>query len=319
MAWFADVEKMELQPESDDQPAIRPTQLIFHSVAAAWTPRRVYEYWRDSTNYESHFAVGYDGSCAQFIGTETRADANMYANRRSDGTGAVSVETASDDEATDPWTPEQVATLIRIGVWMHQHHGIPLRICRSWDDPGYGVHRMFPQWSDGGTDCPGSKRAQQFRDVVFPGIVARANGKTAPTPDQIGDDEMPNTLGEFNGSERKLPRDQWTTVDVNGVDLVKNAGAYSATVYLTVDAPAGATVQGRWYHQRRDGSRWDGPIVERITTSGSSFVDFTHAGSIVDGEAARFEVTYGSAPGNDARPAVITAARVRGVYWKAGK
>ncbi|MFG3051921.1 N-acetylmuramoyl-L-alanine amidase [Kitasatospora sp. NPDC048239] len=181
MAWYPGAQKMELQPESDSQPAIVPTQLILHSIAAPWTPGRIYEYWRDSTNLESHFGLGYDGSLGQFIGTQTRADANMYANRRPDGTGAVSLESESNLQHTDPWTPQQVESIIRLGVWLHQQHGIPLRVCRTAGDPGYGYHRLFPDWSDGGTACPGDARVQQFRDVVFPGIAARASGQQPPT------------------------------------------------------------------------------------------------------------------------------------------
>jgi hypothetical protein len=181
---------MELQPESDSQAAIVATQLILHSIAAPWTIQRIFEYWRDSTNLESHFGLGYDGSLGQYIGTGTRADANMYANRRPDGTGAISCESASNLQHTDPWTPEQVEALIRLGVWVHQQHGIPLRICRSWDDPGFGVHRMFPQWSDGGTACPGDARTRQFTEVVFPGIVARANGAPAPHSTPVQEDDM---------------------------------------------------------------------------------------------------------------------------------
>ncbi|MEU3318842.1 N-acetylmuramoyl-L-alanine amidase [Streptomyces sp. NPDC006785] len=181
MAWYPGAKKMELQPESDAQPAIRPTQLIMHSIVANWTARRTYEFWRDSTNLESHFGVGYGANdIAQYIGTETRADANAGANRRSDGTGAISVETASNSTATDPWNASQIEELIALGVWAHQRHGIPLRICRTPSDPGFGYHSMFPQWSTSGTACPGPARIKQFREVVFPGIVARATGKTTP-------------------------------------------------------------------------------------------------------------------------------------------
>ncbi|MGW6652494.1 peptidoglycan recognition protein family protein [Streptomyces rubiginosohelvolus] len=181
MAWYPRATKYELQPESDSQPAIRPTQFIVHSIIAPWTAKRVYEYWRDSTNLESHFGLGYEGDLGQFIGTETRADANAGANRRSDGTGAVSIETASNLQGSDPWTDAQVEELIRLGVWLHQMHGIPLRICRTHSDPGFGYHSLFPQWSTSGTACPGKARIKQFREVVFPGIVARATGKT-PAP-----------------------------------------------------------------------------------------------------------------------------------------
>jgi hypothetical protein len=194
MAWYPGAVKMELQPESDAQPAIRPTQLIFHSIAAPWDERRLYEYWKPSS-LESHFGLDYDGSIGQYIGTETRADANAQANRRPDGTGAVSVESASNTSASDPWTPEQVEALIQLGVWAHKHprHNIPLRICRTHNDPGIGYHSRFPQWSTSGTACPGPARIRQFHEDVFPGIVARATGKTTPpqetdvTPTQIQD------------------------------------------------------------------------------------------------------------------------------------
>lgn len=187
MAWYPAAKKMELQPESDDQPAIRPTQLILHSIVAPWTPQRTYEYWRDSTNLESHFGLGYDGSLGQFIGTETRADANAAANRRADGTGAVSLESASNLEASDPWTGAQVEALISLGVWLHEKHGIPLRICRTADDPGFGYHRLFTAWNPSAHSCPGDARVKQFKEVVFPGIVARAAGQTSPPQE----DDMP--------------------------------------------------------------------------------------------------------------------------------
>ncbi|MFF0138557.1 N-acetylmuramoyl-L-alanine amidase [Streptomyces sp. NPDC005227] len=187
MAWFPGAKKMELQPESDSQPAIKPTQFILHSIVAPWTPERTFEYWRDSTNLESHFGLGYDGSLGQYIGTHTRADATGAANRRTDGTGAVSLESASNLQASDPWTAEQVEALIKLGVWLHETEDIPLRICRTADDPGFGYHRQFTAWNPDGHSCPGDARVTQFKTVVFPGIVARATGKTTD-PEE---DDMP--------------------------------------------------------------------------------------------------------------------------------
>lgn len=180
MAWYPGATRMELQPESDSQAAIKPTQFIVHSLAAPWTAKRTYEYWRDSTNLESHFGLGYEGDLAQFIGTETRADANAAANLRADGTGAVSLESASNTAASDKWTDKQVQQLILLGVWLHQKHGIPLRLCRSASDPGFGYHRQFTAWNPNGHSCPGDARVTQFKTVVFPGILARATG----TPNQ---------------------------------------------------------------------------------------------------------------------------------------
>lgn len=184
MAWYPRATKMELQPESDDQPAIRPTQFILHSIAGPWTAKRTYEYWRDSTNLESHFAVGYAGDLAQFIGTETRADANAAANRRADGSGAVSLESASNTGATDPWSDAQIEAITTLGVWLHQEHGLPLRICRTADDPGYGYHRQFTAWNPSGHSCPGDARVKQFNNIIFPAIVARATG-TIPSSEVL--------------------------------------------------------------------------------------------------------------------------------------
>lgn len=166
-------------PENSTQAAIVPTQFIMHSIAAPWTEQRVYEYWRDSTNLESHFGLGYAGDLGQYISTQVRADANAQANRR-----AVSIETASNLEHTDPWTPQQLEMLVRLGVWLHHEHEIPLRICRTWDDPGYGYHRLFPEWSVSGTACPGDARVKQFREYVFPEIVRRAQGGGPSEPEQ---------------------------------------------------------------------------------------------------------------------------------------
>ncbi|OPC79929.1 hypothetical protein B4N89_02300 [Embleya scabrispora] len=227
MAWYSGATKRELQPESDSQPAIRPTQLIFHSIAAPWTNQRMYEYWRDSTNLDSHFGCQYDGGLMQFIGTETRADANASANRRADGTGAVSCESASNLEHTDPWTDAQIASLIRLGVWLHERHGLPLRICRTWDDPGYGYHRMFPEWSLGGTACPGDARVKQFREVLFPGIVAAIEGGGIPTSHEEND--MPSAIDLWSyRNEAMSDRDVYQVVMDTDATVQQLADAVAA-------------------------------------------------------------------------------------------
>lgn len=211
VAWYPGARRLELQPESDTQPGIVPTQCILHSVIAPWDELRMYEYWRDSTSLESHFGIDFDGSIGQFIGTETRADANYNANRRGDGTGAVSVETASNTSGTDAWTPEQMEQLILLGVWMHRTHRVPLRICRAADDPGYGYHRMYADWSPSGTKCPGDARVKQFYNVVFPGIVSRVNEEIDMTPEQAA--QLKSIFERLNVApwtyKGNLDRDAW--------------------------------------------------------------------------------------------------------------
>ena len=225
MAWYPGATRMELQPESDSQQAIRPTQFIVHSIAGPWTAKRTFEYWRDSTNLESHFGLGYTGDLGQFIGTETRADANAAATRRPDGTGAVSIETASNTKASDPWTDAQVEQLINVGVWLHRTHGIPLRLCRSADDPGYGWHRQFDAWNPSAHSCPGDARVTQFKTVVFPGIVARATGTTTEESD------MPLTDAEINKIGKVSARETWaylldSPTAAEGTDPKRTAGTF---------------------------------------------------------------------------------------------
>lgn len=203
MSLYPEAQKL-LLPENQSQPRIVPTQFLIHSLAAPWTVQRTYEYWRDSTSLESHFAVDYTGHVGQFVDTEVRADANAGANRRADGTGAVSVETSSNLENSDPWNSLQLSSLIRLGVWLHREHGIPLRVCQAHDDPGYGYHRMYPQWSTSGTACPGDTRVQQFHNYVFPEIVRQA------ASDQ--EEDLPAHLHLSISEPMTLVTDQWASV-----------------------------------------------------------------------------------------------------------
>jgi hypothetical protein len=245
---------MELQPESDAQPAIRPTQFILHSIAAPWTARRMYEYWRDSSSLDSHFGLGYAGDLAQYIGTETRADANYQANRRPDGTGAVSIETASNREHTDPWTDAQLEALIRLGVWLHQRHDIPLRMCRTADDPGYGYHRLHSAWSTGGTACPGDARVQQFKNIIFPAIVARATGQVAQDPatgipaPAPQEDPVPATITESEAGGPQLEPDTYTLLRMaDDTALLQGPCTYTVTAYATVRGTPGTRVTVRFH------------------------------------------------------------------------
>jgi hypothetical protein len=321
MAWYPGAKKLELQPESDSQPAIRPTQFIMHSIAAPWDEERIYEYWRDSTNLESHFGLDYDGSLGQFIGTQTRADANYRANLRPDGTGAVSVETASNLKHTDPWTPEQVEALIRLGVWLHQQHGIPLRICGAWDDPGFGYHRLYPEWSTGGTDCPGDARVKQFRQIVFPGIVARATGatpppQTTPTPTPAQEPEMPTVLNESNAIDVQLESGKWVPLAFKdeGAVLAGPVAALDLTVHLYFDVATSpdTKVQGVFYLTGSDGSGPSNYLV--IDKRGGGGHQFTHSQPIPAGKLLWFQVRAFSP---DGKPVTLLHRVASGPYWTA--
>ncbi|MEU1219235.1 peptidoglycan recognition protein family protein [Streptomyces microflavus] len=325
MAWYPDAVKMELQPESDKQEAIRPTQFIVHSIVAPWTARRTYEYWRDSTNLESHFGVDYEGTVGQYIGTETRADANAGANRRGDGTGAVSAETASNTKATDPWNAKQVEDLIAIGVWLHQRHGIPLRICRTHSDPGFGYHSMFPQWSTSGTACPGVARIRQFREVVFPGIVARATGKT-PAPEKPSkptaptvpvtppkEDSMPDLLTESSPTTAEVPAGKWSLLAMaKDSALLQGPCSYSVTAYATVIGAPGTRVTGRFQDLTLSTKRpsLDLPMdAGVIGPDGRLDVALTRPGKLAKDVQLKLELLATA-------PVTVTYRVLRGLVWR---
>lgn len=307
MAWYPGATKYELQPESDGQPAIRPTQFILHSIAAPWTAQRLYEYWK-STNLESHFGLGYEGDLGQYIGTETRADANAGANRRPDGTGAVSIETASNTKSSDPWTDAQVEQLVRLGVWLHQRHGIPLRICRSHDDPGYGYHRLHSAWAVSGTACPGNARVSQFKNVVFPGIVARATGQSPPQEDP----DMPSMLNESNSVDVTLRSGVWTGLAFTDAVLHAGPRRHSTLVHLLFaeSTHKEARIEGRFYLTDTVG-RNPSPYLA-VSGKGPGGHQFQCAADVPKGRHLRFEVRATTPDGSSVR---LLHRVVSGPYW----
>jgi len=202
------------------EPDIRATQVIFHTaVVRDLVDLRNYFCSGRSGGIESHFGVGgkwgrdpdQDGAVEQWRDTAEQADANRSANRRPDGSGAISIETCDNAPRfpadIEPWTLKQVASLIKLGNWAHRTHGIPLRICRSPDDPGYGFHGMWDntrfELSDGTTPwtpsagkvCPGARRVAQLKTIVLPAIFA---GTEPP------EDDMPLNVDDKNWIEGRL-------------------------------------------------------------------------------------------------------------------
>ncbi len=282
-----------LIPENSTQAPITPTQFIMHSIAAPWTVQRMYEYWRDSTNLESTFGLAYDGDLGQFVSTNVRADANYMANSR-----AVSIETASNLDHTDPWTDAQIEKLIELGAWLHEEHGIPLVVCEDWDSPGYGYHRLHPEWSTGGTACPGDARVDQFYERVFPGIVARVNG-TPPTPQPPKGFLMTEVLNSFNATDVDIVEGVAFTGLAFGADrpngpaVIHGAGWKHDTrvhLYFDYNVPANTVVTGRFYLTDPDGVNGRSNFLDERHVLVGGGVVFHNSGIVPAGKHLRFEV-----------------------------
>ncbi|MEU6768499.1 peptidoglycan recognition family protein [Streptomyces sp. NPDC046853] len=138
----------------------------------------------------------------------------------------------------------------------------------------------------------------------------------SPGTEPAKEDDVPNTLGQYDETDRTLVPSKWTTLSIEGVDLLKGATAYQAMAQVTTVIPAGSTLQGRFYHYRDDGTRWTGGITERQGTAGSTFADFHNSGSIKATERLRFELAYFPADPADKKSVTITTSRLRGLYWK---
>jgi hypothetical protein len=213
-------------------------------------------------------------------------------------------------DGRDPWPAAQLEAVERASAAICRAHG--------WSERSVIGHK---EWTNTKIDPRGFSMTDMRSRIR--GRLAAAPGDEAPAPspkpsqqeEQEGD--MPYALGRYTENDTTVPARKWTTVGVDGVDLLRGATRYTAEVILACVAAPGSTVQGRFYHLRADGrSRWQGGMIERLTTSGTSFVDFAHMGSIAADERLRFELNYLPATESDTSPLIVTAARARGLYWK---
>lgn len=163
--------RTRLLPEANTQPTMRATQVILH--VAVSEADSLYGYWTTpGVGLESHFYVAYSGAVEQYVDTSHSADANLTANRRPDGTGAISVETAGLGPGS--WTPEQLDALLGICRWARDVHGVPLQTCPGPDAPGIGWHVMWGApgpWTPRSKVCPGPARVEQFKQIIMPRLA----------------------------------------------------------------------------------------------------------------------------------------------------
>jgi hypothetical protein len=159
-------------PENTTQPLVRITQVIMH--VRAGTGDSLFGLWTSPGNgLESHFYVRYDGTVEQYMDTARSADANLTANLRPDGTGAMSIETEGLGEGE--WTAAQVTSLLALARWANKVHGVPLRVCPGPNDPGIGYHIMFGTpgpWTPVSKSCPGPARIVQWRGIIMPALTS---------------------------------------------------------------------------------------------------------------------------------------------------
>ena len=196
-------------PEADQQPTIRANQIILHIAVS--NADSLYPYWNSTgVGLESHLYVTKAGGAEQYVGTDHSADANLEANRRPDGTGALSVETQGGvgADVNAEWTGPQIDRIIDFIRWAHEVHGIPYRLCRDPADPGIGWHVMFGApgpWTPAvGKVCPGPGRIAQVKNVIMPRLLGQQEDDMFEETDRAKLDQLHriftlnNTAGDVN-------------------------------------------------------------------------------------------------------------------------
>lgn len=169
-----------LKPTRLNAPIIIPNQIIFHSAGDNYGVEG-HIGWQHSGSLESHAYTARNGDLYQIVQYNRRANANLTANGpRADGTGALSMETGSSINATEPWYDAQIDTMVD---WAReriaQFPTILPRRCPSANASGLGYHIMFGTpgpWTPVAKACPGVERIKQFSQVLLPRIT-----KSGPT------------------------------------------------------------------------------------------------------------------------------------------
>ncbi len=207
MAIYPGAGTSKLLPENATQPRIKPRVVIMHSAAGRGS---LWNFFRRSSNLESHFWVSERGVVEQYMDTTRRADANNKANGF-----AISIETESSRSATEPWTPAQFEAIINLVRWCCDTHDIPKIKCPTWDGYGIGWHIQFGApgaWTPVSKSCPGPARIAQMPTLIA--HVARAPTPPKPVDPNAGrhyrtfvagtDDAMIYKLGGRNDQVAEL-------------------------------------------------------------------------------------------------------------------
>lgn len=196
------------RPLSDVQtePLIVPTQLIWHTMVGYLATTEAMFRKDGYTGVESTFGLGgkydgaSDGTLYQWQSINHQADAQFAGNVR-----ANSIECSDGGHWTEPLTDAQAEASILLGVWWCQQTGVKPAKCVAWDAPGFGYHRMFPEWNLKAHSCPGDARAAQLEQDIWPDIARRLATPTKP-PTGPSVPPFPLPAGWYFGPEAGPPQ-----------------------------------------------------------------------------------------------------------------
>lgn len=166
-------------PENETQPSAEMRVTILHSIVGS--AESAYGHFLNSTKLESHFIIRKNGDILQLINTDRTADANYKATVFS-----ISIETEDNrDPDTDPWTIEQIESILWLLEWILKSHPKMTRTeCLDAFGTGLGYHTKFgapSAWTPVSKTCPGMVRIDQFYTVILPRFLHGTTTKPEPT------------------------------------------------------------------------------------------------------------------------------------------
>ncbi|MET8571794.1 N-acetylmuramoyl-L-alanine amidase [Streptomyces sp. NPDC004783] len=266
-----------------------------------------------SAGRANHAGSG-DDDVLRAVTNETALPADNETN--TDGNARFyGIEIVNLGDGTDQYPAVQYDAAVRWAAAICRAHG--------WGSGSVIGHK---EWQPGKVDPHGPVEGRgqfdmnRFRADVTERLKHPASwnpgAPSKPSASPVQEATVPFHIGRYDTTDRTITPGKWTTLPIQGVDLLAGATIYQAMVQVQADLPTGSTIQGRFYHYRPDGTRWTGPICERIGTTGDTFADFHNSGSIYATEKVRFEVAYYPADSGDQKPVTITTAYCRGLYWK---
>lgn len=212
----------------------------------------------------------------------------------------------------DPYPAAQYDAAVRWAAAICRHHGWSAdSVIGHKEGTRRKIDPKGPLASGGAFDM------DKFRADVTKRLAGKPDSSTNPTPKPEGEN-VPKTVGRTDDGAKTRDPGEWKALSIKGSTLVpRGSESYHVRVSLSLNAPAGGTIQGRYYHLRKDGSRWTDSVTERLTTGGTTFVDFDGVGRVHSDEEVRFECVYYPAESADTAPARIKRSRFRGLYWEA--
>jgi hypothetical protein len=154
-----------LHGEEDRRAPITPTATALHTNGISATPAAIGDFFDgELVHTESHFDIGEHGELVQYMPVNRKANAQVAGNDH-----VVSTETWDGGNPATPLNALQLATLIRLYVWLFTEWAVTLDVSTSPSGPGAGWHSKYPTWNPNGHACPGPVRTRQLLDVVLPG------------------------------------------------------------------------------------------------------------------------------------------------------